>query len=202
MWVSSRLCLARSSFLAPMFSCLTFRSSARRQSLLFNPLPLSFCVRLLNDFVDDLQDEPLLCPVCALRAYLTRTSSLALRPRTLFVSPRSPSHSLFKNALSFFLQDVISRAYLSSSSSSTTTSSSAGPSFSASAPSLSRAHSVCGIATSWTFAHNATLSSILIVASWSSFSVFTSYLSDVQFTSSLGFSLGPVVAAGSVCRCF
>ena len=80
-----------------------------------NPLPRSFCVRSLNDFVGDLPDELLLCPVRALRSYLSRTSSLTPRPRTLFVSPRSPSRSLSKNALSFFLRDVISRAYSSSS---------------------------------------------------------------------------------------
>ena len=110
-----------------------------------NPLPRSFCVWSLTNFVGDLQDELLLCPVRALRAYLTRTSSLASRPRTLFVSLRSPSRSFSKNALSFFLRDVISRACSSSSSS---TSSSSGPSSSASAPSSSRAHSVRGVAPS------------------------------------------------------
>ena len=78
-----------------------------------NPLPRSFCVRSLDDFMGDLLDELLLCPVRALRSYLARTSSLVSRPRTLFVSPRSPSRSLSKNALSFFLRDVISQAYLS-----------------------------------------------------------------------------------------
>ena len=106
----------------------------------------------------------------------------------LFVSPRSTSRSLSKNALSFFLRDVISRAYSSPSSSA-----------SASTPSSSRAHSVCRVATSWAFARNTPLSSVLAAASWSSSSVFTSfYLSDVQFSSSQGFSLGPVVAAGFV----
>ena len=156
-----------------------------------NPLPRSFCVRSLNDFVGDLPDELLLCPVRALRSYLSRTASLTPRPRTIFVSPCSPSRSLSKNSLSFFLRDVISRAYSSSSAST------AGPS-SSSTPSSSRAHSVRGVAASWAFARNAFLSSILAAASWSS-SVFTSfYLSDVQFSSSSGFSLGPVVATGSV----
>ena len=158
-----------------------------------NPLPRSFCVRSLDDFVGDLPDELLLYPVRALRPYLARTSSLVSRPRTLYVSPRSPSRSLSKKALSFFLRDVISRAYSSSSSST-----SSGPSSSSSAPSSSRVHSVRGVATSCAFARNASLSSILAAASWASSSVFTSYLSDVQFSSSLGFSLGPVVAAGSV----
>ena len=156
-----------------------------------NPVPRSFCVWSLKDFVGDLPDELLLCPVRALHSYLARTSSLSPRPRTLFVSPRSP-RSLSKNALSFFLRDVISRA--SSSSSSFTSS---GPSSSAPAPSSSRSHSVCGVATAWAFALNASLSSILAATSWSS-SVFTSYLSDIQFSSLFGFSLGPVVAAGSV----
>ena len=142
-------------------------------------------MRSLNSFVGDLPDELLLCPVRALRAYLARTSSILPRPRTLFVSPRSTARSLSKNALSFFLCDIISSAY---SSSSTT-----------SAPSSSRAHSVRGVATSWAFARNASLSSVLAAASWSSSTVFTSfYLSDVQFSSSQGFSLGLVVAAGSV----
>ena len=49
------------------------------------------------------------------------------------------------------------------------------------------------------FSCHASLSSILEAATWSSSSVFTSfYLKDVQFSSSGGFSLGPVVAAGSV----
>ena len=64
-------------------------------------------------------------------------------------------------------------------------------------PSL-RAHSVRGVAVSWAFARNASLSSILAAASWSSAYVVTSfYLSDVQF-SSHDFSLGPLVVAGSV----
>ena len=48
-----------------------------------NPLPRSFCVRSLKDFVGDLPNELLLCPVRALRSYLARTSSLSPFPRTL-----------------------------------------------------------------------------------------------------------------------
>ena len=62
-----------------------------------------------------------------------------------------------------------------------------------------RAHSVCGVAASVAFACNASLSSLLEAATWGSASVFTSfYLSDVQFSSDQGFSLGPVVAVGAV----
>ena len=112
-----------------------------------NPLPRSFCVRSLSDFVGDLPDE-LLCPVRALRVYISCVSSVSPHPRILFVSPRS----LSKNALSFFLRDVISRAYYSSS----TSSSSSALSF--------RAHSVRGVAASWSFSRNAPLSSILAAA--------------------------------------
>ena len=45
-----------------------------------NPLPRSFCVRSLNEFVGDLLDELLLCPVHALRSYLSRTASFISRP--------------------------------------------------------------------------------------------------------------------------
>ena len=156
-----------------------------------NPLPRSFCIHALSDFVGDLPDELLLCPVRALRLYIYRTSSISSRPRTLFVSPRSPSRSLSKNALSFFLRNVITRAYSSPSASS-----SAGLSSSSSSSTV-RAHGIRGIAASWAFSRNAPLSSILAAATWSS-SVFKSfYLRDVQF-SSHGFGLGPVVAAANV----
>ena len=160
-----------------------------------NPLPRSFCVRSLSDFVGDLPDELLLCPVRALSLYLSRVSSVTPRPRTLFVSPRCPSRSLSKNALIFFLRDVTTRTYSSPSASSSSGLSSS----SSSSSSTFRAHSICGVAASWAFSRNAPPSSILVVATWSSSLVFTSfYLRDVQFSSSHGFGLGPVVAAGNV----
>ena len=88
-----------------------FRAKAESEA---RPLPRSFCVRSLAEFVGDLPEELLLCPVRALRCYLSRTSSLSSRPRSLFVSPRSPSRPLSKNALSFFLRSVIAKAYSSS----------------------------------------------------------------------------------------
>ena len=58
-----------------------------------NPLPCSFVVRSLRDFVGSLTDELILCPVRALRLYVSRTASISPRPRTLFVSPRTPTRS-------------------------------------------------------------------------------------------------------------
>ena len=76
-----------------------------------HPLPRSFCVRSLADFVGVLPVE-LLCPVRALRIYLAHTASLPSRPRALFVSPLAPSRPLSQNALSFFLRDVIAESFL------------------------------------------------------------------------------------------
>ena len=123
-------------------------------------------------------------------------SSVSPRPRTLFVSLRSPSRFLSKNAVSFFLRDVISQAYSSPSSSSSSSSS-----LPSSSTSAFRAHSVRVVTASWAFSRNGPLSSILAAATWSSSSVFMSYLKDVQFSSSHGFGLGPVVAAGNVVYC-
>ena len=154
------------------------------------PLLRSFPVGSLRDFVGSLPDELLLCPVRALRLYLSHTASLPSRPRSLFVSPRAPSHSLSKNALSFFIREVIAEAY-----------SSAGRSLlQLLVLGLRFVRMVFGgVAASWAFHRSAPLSSILESATWSSPSVFSCfYLSDVQFSSSSGYGLGSVVAAGSV----
>ena len=153
-----------------------------------NPLPRPFRVKSLRDFVGNLPDELLLCPVLALWVYLYRTSSLSPHSRSLFVSPRTSTHPLSKNALSFFVLSVI----LQSLPSASFTSSSSLRSFSI------RAHSIRGMATSDAFARIVTLSSILEAATWSFSTVFAFYLRDMQFCSSNEFSLGPVVAVGAV----
>ena len=119
------------------------------------PLPRSFRVRSLRDFVGSLPDKLLLCPVRALQVYLSRTSSLTSRPRSCFVSPRNPSRPLSKNALSFFIQSVISSASSSAPSSSRPPTSSSFSSLHSFRASSFRAHSVRGMAASWAFAHNA-----------------------------------------------
>ena len=72
-----------------------------------NPLPRFFVVKSLEDFVGDLPEDRLLCPVRAVRIYLERTASIAPRPRALFVSPSCPTRTLSKNALSYFLRQVM-----------------------------------------------------------------------------------------------
>ena len=159
-----------------------FRAKTESSS---NPLPRSFAVRSLRDFVGSLPDELFLCPVRAVRVYVSQTSSVSPRPRSLFVSPRTPTRPISKNALSNFLRSVILQSLASPTSSSSSSS--------------VRAYSIRSVSTSAGFSRNVALSDILAAAMWSSSMVFTSfYLRDVQFTLINGFGLGPVVAAGAV----
>ena len=128
-----------------------------------NPLSRSFIIKGLDDFVGDMQDELLLCLVRALEFYLNRTRSLSPRPRSLFVSPKKPILVMSKNAISFFLRDVIC----------CTSGIEEGPGPST----LPRAHSIRGVSTSASFLRNFSLSKVLEAATWKSSSVFTSFLS-------------------------
>ena len=74
------------------------------------PVPRNFRVLWLREFAGDLEDGSLLCPVLALNIYLWRTSSVVVRASYLFVSPRSPSRPISKNAVLYFLREVISEA--------------------------------------------------------------------------------------------
>ena len=128
-----------------------------------------------------LDTDLLLCPVRALRLYLLRVRSLSPGRHHLFVSPRRPTHPLSKNAVSFFLREVISAA-------------------GAARPQVGplRAHEVRSVSTSVAFHHNWSVSSVLESATWASSSVFSSfYLRDIQHEFDGLLSIGPFVAAGS-----
>ena len=138
-------------------------------------IPRSFLVKSLSD------DVLLLYPVRALRIYLDRTLSLAPSRRCLFVSPSCPTCAMSKNAVSFFLREVIHGAE-------------------ASRPEVGsvRAHDIRGVSTLVAFHHNWSVSALLDAATWSSSSVFTSfYLRDLQHEFQGLRSLSPFVAAGS-----
>ena len=142
-----------------------------------NPLPHSVLVRSLEEFVGDLPEDRLLCPVRAVRVYLRYTEALRPRPRALFVSPSCPSRALSKNAFSYFIRRVI------------IDSGAAGEGLSR------RAHIVRGVATSVLFMRNWSVSRVLEAATWKSNPVFALfYLRDV----SLAFDGFRAVAAGSV----
>ena len=162
-------------------ACLSYvpQFVAKSESLT-RSIPHSFLVQSLSDFAAGL-DDLLLCPVRALRIYLDRIASLAPLHHRLFVSPRRPSLSLSKNAVSFFLHDVISSA-------------------GASRPEVGRlrAHDVRSVSTSVTFHRNWSVSAVLESTTWSSSSVFSSfYLRDLQHEYDGILSLGLFVAAGT-----
>ena len=92
-------------------ACLSYipQFVAKSESLT-RSIPRSFLVKSLSDFAAGLDDDLLLCPVRALRIYLHRTRSLSPLRHRLFVSPRRPSRTMSKNAVSFFLHEVIHAA--------------------------------------------------------------------------------------------
>ena len=157
-------------------ACLSYvpQFVAKSESLT-RSIPRSFLVKSLSDFAAGLDDDLLLCPVRALRIYLDRLSSLSPLRHRLFVSPRRPTRPLSKNAVSFFLRDVITSA-------------------GASRPEVGRvrAHDIRAFHRNWS------VSAVLESATWSSSSVFSSfYLRDLQHDYDGLLSLGLFVAAGT-----
>ena len=146
-------------------ACLSYipQFVAKSESLT-RSIPRSFLLKSLSDFAAGLDDDLLLCPVRALRFYLDRTRSLSPLRHRLFVSPCRPSRAMSKNAVSFFLREVIHAA-------------------GASRPEVGsvRAHEVRSVSTSVAFHRNWSVSSVLESATWSSSLVFSSfYLRDIQ----------------------
>ena len=163
-------------------ACLSYipQFVAKSESLT-RSIPRSFLVKSLADFAAGLDTDLLLCPVRALRLYLLRARSLSPGLHHLFVSPRRPSRAMSKNAVSFFLREVISAAE-------------------AARPQVGslRAHEVRSVSTSVAFHRNWSVTSVLESATWASSSVFSSfYLRDIQHEYDGLLSLGPFVAAGS-----
>ena len=119
----------------------------------------------------------------ALNIYLRRTISVVVRAFSLFVSPGSPSRPISKNAVSYFLREVISEA----------------GAVRADMAAPLRAHNVRGVATSVSFLRNWSISKVLEAATWRSNSVFaTFYFRDISYVFQGLRSLGPFVAAGSI----
>ena len=163
-------------------ACLSYvpQFVAKSESLT-RTIPRSFLVQSLSDFAAGIDEDLLLCPVRALRIYLDKTRPLSPIRHRLFVSPRRPSRAMSKNAVSFFLCEVIHAA-------------------GASRPEVGsvHAHEICGVSTSVAFHRNWSVSAVLESATWSSSSVFSSfYLRDIQHEYDGIRLLGPFVAAGS-----
>ena len=145
-----------------------------------------FLVRELGSLVGR-EEEALLCPVRALKAYLERTKPLVGNNMSrLFVSPRKPSNPASKNALASMVKDVIREAHVSLR-----------PDL---LPVLKvKAHELRAVSTSLAFKKNLSLQSVMEAAQWRCSSVFAShYLKEVAFDYDTCRTLGPLLAAGPV----
>ena len=147
-----------------------------------NKPPRHFMVRDLSDFVGELEDELVLCPVRALEIYLERTKNLVGRPLNLFVSQSRITRAASKNAISSFIRSVIQGVYGKEDNRGDI-----------------KAHSVRAMGTSLAFSKNCSVKQVMEAATWKSNTVFTSlYLKDVQYIYENIRTLGPIVAAGQV----
>ena len=143
-----------------------------------NPLPRSIIVPSLSDFAGDLP-ERVHCPVRAIKFLRKAARSASFIPSRLFVSLRNLERAMSKNAMSFYLRQLIVDS---------------GAVSSARPP---RAHDIRGIATSLNYYSNLSLSNLMQVATWRSNRVFASrYLKEVSATQDNIQQFGPLVIAG------
>ena len=143
-----------------------------------NPLPRSVIVPSLSDFAGDLP-ERVQCPVRAIKFLRKTARSASFIPSRLFVSPRNLERAMSKNAMSFYLRQLIVDSGAVSTSR------------------PPRAHDIRGIATSLNYYSNLSLSNLMQVATWKSNYVFASrYLKEVSATQDNIQQFGPLVIAG------
>ena len=83
---------------------------------LSHPLARSFRFLALLDFAHGLEEGSLLCPVRVLSFYRCMTKGLVRRSSALFVFASHSTRAISRNALSFFLLEVLSGAGAVSSS--------------------------------------------------------------------------------------
>ena len=112
---------------------------AKTESVI-NPLPRSVVVPSLSDFAGNLP-ERLHCPVRAIKYLRKAARSASFIPPRLFVSPKNPKRSMSKNAMSFYLRQLIVDSGAVSSTR------------------PPRAHDIRGIATSLNYYSNLSLTS-------------------------------------------
>ena len=143
-----------------------------------NPLPRSVIVPSLSDFAGNLP-ERVQCPVRAIKFLRKAARSASYIPSRLFVSPWNPERAMSKNAISFYLRQLITDSGAVSSSR------------------PPRAHDIRGITTSLNYYSNLSLSHLMQVATWKSNRVFASrYLKEVSATQDNIRRFGPLVIAG------
>ena len=147
-----------------------------------------FSIPALTEFVGDQEVDGLLCPVRAVREYLRRTRDCRPSCSRLFVTVSEPRRPVHPHTLSFWICQVIRRAY-------------AGVSEEECRLVKLGSHEIRAVATSALFRKVRSLSSVLKAGTWRCMSTFASfYLRDVTHKYLDTFSLGPIVAALGVVR--
>ena len=161
----------------------SFRAKTESSS---NPLPRHVVVKDLSSLVG-MEPERFLCPVRALRYYLERTKDRRGLGDRLFVSTLDLSKPISKAFISRLIKELILSAHREVDEADL-------PIFRV------RAHDVRGVAASVALLRNVALADILASACWRTSSVFVSrYLKGIAVRYGDQSSLGPLVAAGSVC---
>ena len=162
---------------------LNFRA---KNDIKFKGLPRNFLIKELSSLVGQ-EEEALLCPVRALRTYISRTKDkVGPNMSRLFVSPRNPRRPSSKNAISYFIKELVREAHRSL------------------CPELMpilkvKIHELRAVSTSVSFAHNLSLESVMNAAQWRCNSVFAShYLKEVSIEYENCRTLGPLIAACTV----
>lgn len=149
------------------------------------PWPGTFEVPNLTDLVGQ-EEERLLCPVRALKAYISRTKDVRGSSSSLWCSVKDPQKPLSKNALSFFLRETIREAHLLCEEENF-------------GLLKVKAHEIRAIATSLAYRKNMSVKQIMEATFWRSDSVFAShYLREVRVDYEKCYALGPYVATASV----
>lgn len=164
----------------------SFRSKTQRPSEFSLPIVIPSLTPLVEG-----QVSKLLCPVRALRCYLSATASPAIRKgRTQLFIPFRPTPVLTSGTmLSSWICAVVQRAYATGLDA-------------AGEPCRAiRAHEVRALSTSWAIANRVPLDDVLRAASWRSHTTFTaSYLRDLCHQTDDLYSLGPLVVSQTVVR--
>ena len=86
-----------------------FSLSLPKTESVSKPLPRSVIVQSLADFVGDLSKR-VLCPVRTISCLRRASRSVEFTPSSLFVSPSDPKRTMSKNAMSFFLRQLITES--------------------------------------------------------------------------------------------
>ncbi|XP_064115143.1 uncharacterized protein LOC135221257 [Macrobrachium nipponense] len=149
-----------------------------------NPWP-RFEIMSLSDLVGQ-EQEVVLCPVRAMRHYVERTKGIRETSGSLWCSVKEPSRPMTKNAIAFFLRELIKEAHMLCQEENF-------------GLLKVKAHEVRAVATSLAFKKNMALKDIIETTFWRTNSVFAShYLRDVKTTFDNCQTLGPYVSSGAV----